>query len=66
MSIRQHVEAYLACGCEVPSCAEIRQFCEDKAGYPVQGTAVSRVMGNLGWQRFTDGGKVHFRRPSKP
>ena len=27
-------------------------------------TAVSRVLGNIGWERYLDRGKVHFKRPT--
>lgn len=66
MSVRPVVERYLSAGATIVSCEDIRAFCEEHLGYPVQGTAVSRVMGNLGWQRFTESGKVHFRQPWGP
>jgi hypothetical protein len=65
MSVRPHVLEFLSCGCVFASCAEIVAFVQERVDYPVASTGVSRVMGNLGWERFVEDGKVHFRQPGK-
>lgn len=66
MSVRPVVESYLVGGGQIVACEALREFVEKRLGYSVSGTTVSRVMGNLGWERFTIRGKIHFRQPKAP
>lgn len=48
------------------SCAGMAELIEPELGYPPALTAVSRVMGEIGWEKGRGlDGKIYFRRPSE-
>ena len=63
-TIRTLVEEYVSVGMVEVSCEAVRASISEKLGYPASGMAVSRVLGNIGWERYLDRGKVHFKRPT--
>lgn len=63
MKIRQAVEEFAGSGRVSASCQDIVDFASDRCGFAAAATTVSRIMGELGWEKFRFQGKVHFRQP---
>lgn len=69
-TVRDAIEKFLvsdpaAAGPHALSCETLRVIAEQAVGYHVSGTTVSRILGNLGWERIIYKGKVHFRRTAR-
>lgn len=65
MKIRQAVEEFAGSGCVSMSCQDIVDHASKRCGFPAAAPTVSRIMGELGWEKYRSKGKVHFRQPSQ-
>ena len=65
VKIRDAVEEMAGSGRTAMSCQDIVDHATERCGFPAAATAVSRIMGELGWEKFRFQGKVHFRKPDQ-